>query len=493
MVEEAFFMSTRPLLCATVAAPTLAELRQCRDAVQGADLIELRLDAVSDPDVAGALAGRRTPVILTCRPTWEGGAFAGSEAERKQILAEALRLGAEYVDIEFAARFDDLISLRRGKGIVLSSHDFEGVPGDLERRAHAMRRTGAEVVKIAIFAHTLSDSLALLPLKEPETKSVLLAMGEAGVATRVLAGAFGSRWTYAGEAHAPGQISLARMIDVFRFRDLNESTDLYGVVGRPLTHSISPAMHNAAFRAAQANAVYVPMTAASAADFLTFADAMQVQGVSITIPFKVDLFQRADDVDPLGRRVGAINTLRRRGTRWEGRNTDVSGFLAPLKGLPSGSRAAVLGTGGAARGVTTALLSVGAKVTVYGRSLEKAAAVASLVDGEAAVLPPPPGSWDLLVNTTPLGTHPKTAESAFEQPFDGSLVYDLVYNPMQTRLLREAAAAGCKTIGGLDMLVAQAEDQSEWWLGHRPPQGVMRKAALDALGIEHEQVARSTL
>src|SRR5262249_55737227 len=151
-------------LCVTVTAPTTAELRRRRDEVRDADLIELRLDTVTDPDACGALAGRRLPVVVTCRPTWEGGHFAGPEEVRKRILAEALALGAEYVDIEWRARFDDLISARDGRGIVVSSHDFDGVPEDLAARAQAMRATGAEVVKLAAKTSSLSDCVPLLDL-----------------------------------------------------------------------------------------------------------------------------------------------------------------------------------------------------------------------------------------------------------------------------------------------------------------------------------------
>ena len=273
------------------------------------------------------------------------------------------------------------------------------------------------------------------------------------------------------------------MLDEFRFREITDRTDIYGVVGSPLSHSISPAMHNAVFRAAGADAVFVPLVASSAEDFTMFATALGVKGAAITIPYKVDLFQRADDVDELSRKVGAVNTYRREGARWEARNTDVSGFLAALRGKLDlrGARAAILGSGGAARAVAVALESVGSAVTVYGRSRAKAEAVARIVAGAAAAFPVPAKSWDLLVNTTPVGMYPNAEETPFEGPFDGSLVYDLVYNPTETRLLKDAASAGCATIGGLDMLVAQAEDQSEWWLGRRPPKGLIRKAARAAL------------
>ena len=188
----------KPLLCVTVTASTMAELRNRRDAVADADLIELRLDSVSDPNVAGALAGRRTPVIMTCRPIWEGGQFRGSEDERRRLLAEALALGAEYVDVEWRAHFDDLIATTGGRRIVLSAHDFDMVPIDLTARVHAMKSTGAEVVKLAVKTTRLTDCLPLLDIASQGSRPtglVLIGMGEYGLATRILAERFGSMWT----------------------------------------------------------------------------------------------------------------------------------------------------------------------------------------------------------------------------------------------------------------------------------------------------------
>ena len=472
-----------PLLCVTIAAPTTAELRQGRDAVAGADLVELRLDHVRDPDVAAALAGRRAPVILTCRSKAEGGEFQGSETERQRILADALRLGAEYVDVEFSAGFDDLIRSTGGNRIILSMHDFDGVPGDLPARMRAMRGAGAEVVKVAVFARSLWDNLALLDLRDGSSKSVFIGMGPAGVPTRLLAAHFGSAWSYAGDGYAPGQISSGQMINEFGFRHVTAQTAIYGLAGSPLTHSISPSMHNAAFRAAGVDAVYVPMPASSADDFLAFANALHVRGASVTIPFKVDLFKKADAVDDLSKRVGAINTLKRHQSKWMARNTDVSGFLAPLRDRLKlrGARAAVLGAGGAARAVAVALASSGADVRVYARNQSRAEEVARTANGKGATLPVPPKSWDLLVNATPVGTQPAVDDTPFSGDFDGRIVYDLIYNPPLTRFLKEAAAAGCETIGGLGMLVAQAEDQFEWWTGRRPAAGLMHEAALARL------------
>ncbi len=475
-----------PRLCVTVTASTTAELRRRRDAVRDADLVELRLDSVSDPDVAGALAGRRRPVILTCRPTWEGGEFRGGETERRRLLGQALTLGAEYVDVEWQAGFSELLQATAGKRVVLSSHDFGGVPNGLGDRVQAMRATGAEMVKIAVKAERLSDCLVLRDLgrdgtRGHESRSLFMAMGEAGVATRVLPARFGSAWTYAGTLAGVGQLSPDDLIDTYRFRDVTDATEIYGVVGSPVSHSVSPAMHNAAFRAAQRNAVYLPLAAADADDFLAFARAIGVCGASVTLPFKRALFERADEACAVARRIGALNTLRLVDGRWMGDNTDAAGFLQPLEErgvVLKGLRASLLGAGGSARAVAVALAGSGANVVLHARDRSRAEEVAEAVSGDVGPWPPERGSWDLLVNCTPIGMHPQVEASPVPaDALTGGMVYDLVYNPAETRLLQDARRAGCRTVGGLDMLVAQAQEQFRWWTGERPEPGVMRRAA----------------
>lgn len=463
----------------------MAELREHRDQVTDADLIELRLDTVSDPSAAGAVAGRRMPVIVTCRPRWEGGHFTGSEDERRRILCDAQQLGAEYVDVEWKAGFDELLNARGGQGVVLSMHDFTGVPHDVCAQAAAMRQSGAEVIKLAVMATRLSDCLALIPItRESSSPVAVVAMGDAGLPSRVLAARFGSCWTYAGEGVAPGQVSAARMRDEFAFRSLGASTAIYGVVGRPVMHSVSPAMHNAAFRATRMDAVYLPLAAADFDDFLTFADALSIAGASVTAPFKVEAFEHASDSDDISRRIQSVNTLRRVDSGWIACNTDVAGFLAPLQAVVEldNCRTTILGAGGAARAVAVALQGAGAQVAIAARRRDAAERVAALTGARLADWPPAPGSWDVLVNATPAGTAPATTETLLPiGHLTGQLVYDLVYNPTDTQLLKDARAAGCQTLGGLDMLVAQALRQFEWWTGVKPDARIMRAAAVAAL------------
>ena len=473
-------------LCVTVTADTMAELRTRRDRVGDADLVELRLDSVRDPSAAAALAGRLKPVIVTCRPVAHGGRFTGSEEARRAILSEALALGAEFVDVEWQSACAGLIEQTGGDRVILSHHDFAGVPAGLHDLAHAMQATGAAVVKLAVTCRRLTDNLALRSAGEQaRVPMALVGMGEPGVPSRVLASWMGSCWTYAGDAVAPGQVSPARLLQEFGFRRLGSRTGIYGVLGRPVNHSVSPAMHNAAFRAVHLDAVYLPLEAESFDDFVAFAEAVGLAGASVTAPFKVNAFERADECDPVSRRIQSVNTLRRSQGRWLGCNTDVSGFLAPLGSATrlEGSRATVLGAGGAARSVSIALASAGAQVTIASRREDQAREVAALTGATVGAWPPRPGSWDVLVNATPVGTRPQADESPLPPGFalDGRLVYDLVYNPPVTRLLADAARAGCRTVGGLDMLVAQAQAQFEWWTDRRAADRVMRDAALARL------------
>jgi 3-dehydroquinate dehydratase/shikimate dehydrogenase len=471
-------------LCETVTGRSMAELLSARDAAVRGDMVELRLDGVANLDVARALHGRRVPTVVTCRPLWEGGHFDGTEDERCAILTTALDLGAEFVDVEWRAvdgqltgvPFRDLV--RRGaERVVVSSHDFDTIPADLDARARAMRATGAGTIKVAVSVARASQTLCLKRLTT-DGPAIVIGMGELGVTSRLLASRFGSRWTYAGDQVAPGQLPARQMIDDYGFGRVGESTRIFGVVSTHALHSLSPVMHNAAFQAAGIDAVYVPLPVQDFADFMSVSEEIDIEGVSVTIPFKLDALKAAESSDPLTQQVGAANTLRRSGTQWVATNTDVEGFLRPLGtawgASLTGVRASVLGAGGAARAVIVGLSSRGAQVTVHARREEQAREVArefAVADGP---FPPAPGSWDLLVNCTPLGGAARRSESPLPAGnLTGRLVYDVTYGPGEAALLEDARGAGLETLDGLAMLVAQAERQFEWWTGQKPEPGVM--------------------
>jgi 3-dehydroquinate dehydratase/shikimate dehydrogenase len=405
------------------------------------------------------------------------------------VLAAALDLGADYVDIEWRAGFTDLLTATRGRRIILSAHDFGGIPEDLFERTRAMLDTGAEIVKVAVAATRLSDCARLLELSRlagAPGRLLLIAMGDRGLTSRICAAKFGSPWTYAGLLAGIGQLGPHTLLNDYHFRAIGPATGLYGIAGLPVSHSVSPAMHNAAFAAAGLDAVYLPLPAADVDDFIEYGRALGLKGASITIPYKVSIAERLDEVNPLARTVGAVNTLRVSGERWKGANSDVAGFLQPLRDRHvalAGLRTAVLGAGGSARAVVAGLVSAGAIVTVHARTRARSEPLTQLGSAvSAGDWPPPAGSWDLLVNCTPVGMHPLVDRSPLPvEALGGRLVYDLIYNPSMTRLLCDARTAGCEIIGGLDMLVAQAQDQFEWWTGTRPDAEVMRTAAIKRL------------
>jgi 3-dehydroquinate dehydratase/shikimate dehydrogenase len=376
----------------------------------------------------------------------------------------------------------DWRSLPRGDrtALVLSTHDFERVPPDLPGRVRAMRAAGARHVKVAVMARRLSDCLALRAAVQGDAV-IAIAMGPAGQVTRLCPWLVGAPWTYAGSA-APGQVSARELADVYRVRRTSASTAVYAIAGAPLGHSASPFMHNSAFADARLDAVYVPLETDDAGEFFAVAEALELTGASVTAPLKSKVIGSHVDGDELARRIGAVNTLRRRNGRWESRNFDVAGFAAPLerRGVKlAGRRAVVAGAGGAARAAVWALKALGARVEVAARRADQADALAREFQIATAAWPLA-GAWDVLVNATPVGTWPTQGESPMgaTQARCG-LVYDLVYNPPETALLAAARAAGAETISGLEMLVSQACQQFEWWTGQSAPRTAIERGALE--------------
>lgn len=481
-------MPQPPLIAQVVTGRTMAAIRRDRDAAV-ADLLELRLDGVEDLDVAGALSGRRLPVIVTCRASWEGGAFDGSEDERLAVLSRASALGAEFVDVEWKADRRAFV-LSGGTQLVLSHHDFDDTPSDLDDRVRAMRAERPGVVKVAVTPTRLRDVVALRQAMAFDEPHVAIAMGFLGYISRACPAAFGSCWTFAG-TNAPGQLSADDLRRVYRVAGQSARTAIYGVAGRPLGHSASPAMHNAMLCARGLDAVYVPFETADAGELLDVADAFGVCGLSVTAPLKESVFADVSASDAMARAIGALNTLKRSADTWEGRNFDVAGLLAPLdaRGVElRGRRAVVLGAGGAARMAVWALQSRGATVEIAARRTERVEAVAAELGAGASTWPPATG-WDLLVNTTPVGTWPHVDECPLEHDaIQGRLVYDLIYNPEETTLLRRARESGAETIGGLEMLVGQACLQFEWWTGQPADPHVMTEAARHFIGQARRDV-----
>jgi 3-dehydroquinate dehydratase/shikimate dehydrogenase len=473
--------TTTPQLVESLADLSADALpRALTEALGRADLVELRLDRLPGDALALVPREARARVIATCRASWEGGGWTGTEEARRDVLMDALAAGVGYVDVEWRASCRDAVLAAAPTRVVLSLHDFTGVPDDLADTVAAMAAARPAVVKAAVQATRLGDVLRCRAAGQAAggTPVVLIAMGPRGVASRILAGQLGSCWTYAGDGVAPGQIDARTMREVYRVGRVSPHAAVYGVAGRPVGHSLSPVLHNAACDALGLDAVYVPFEAADIDDLLDTAAALGVLGLSVTAPFKEDALARASQADASTRAIGASNTLTRIGDGWAATNTDVEGFLAPLRArlALSGARVAVVGAGGAARAVVTGLVQEGASVTVHARRAVQAAGLEPL-GARVGGWPPAAGDWDVLVNTTPVGTAPRVDDTPVPDDVLGpGLVYDLVYNPADTHLLRAARAAGAATLGGLEMLVTQAAHQFARWFHVPPPIDVMRAA-----------------
>lgn len=460
-----------------------------------ADLFEVRADFVRDLDLEALLKARVKPILFTCRPESEGGRFPdGDRLARRRLLSEAVSRGFDLVDVEMRAGFADVVAAKAGRGLVLSWHDFEGTPEDLDGIHARMAAQHPDVVKIAVTARSVADLGRLLAFAARHAgrgpRLVALAMGPLGVASRILGGRTGAPFTFAspetGREAAPGQLPASVLADTYRVRAISPSTRVYGLLGSDVLRSLSPAIQNRAFAERGEDAVYVPLQAESMAAFASALPALSLSGFSVTRPYKGAILPHLDSVAPNAAEAGSANTVVVREGLLEGLSTDGDGVLVPLRRRldPAGRAVAILGAGGAARAAAFTLVRAGARVTVLGRRAAQAAEVAAATGCAAAPLDSLAGlAWDVLVNATPVGSGAFPGETPVpaESLRPGAVVFDMVYEPRETLLLAAARAKGCRTIDGVEMLVAQAVGQFEAWAGAPAPVEAMTDAALAAI------------
>ncbi|MDM8005116.1 MAG: shikimate dehydrogenase [Phycisphaerae bacterium] len=519
-------------LCVPLTAdhcPQMAE--QIAQATRlGADMVELRLDHLRDPDLDAihALMSRAgqfaVGVIITCRLAEEGGNFTGSEEQRVKLFEVAALVGGDYMDIELAAwrrsallreRIDALRQARdpsRPLKLILSRHDFEKTPADLSNILKDIAREPCDVVKLATKAESIVDSLRVLDaLRESAAKrpTIALAMGEAGLLSRVLAGRFGALLTFAsletGQESAPGQVTIADMLGLYRYNSIGPATAVYGVIGCPVGHSMSPAIFNAAFGEIGHDAVYLPLRIEPPYEaFAAFVDNclsrpwLNMSGCSVTIPHKENLLryvaERGGEVEPLARRIGAANTLHVQTGELSlaACNTDYRGAMNALCAGIGCTReelgrfsVAVLGAGGVSRAIVAGLRDCGCRVTIYNRTFDRAKTLAAEFGAEARPLEQAADHGaDVIINCTSIGMWPNVDDTPL--PADALIgkpvVFDTIYNPIETRLLREARLRGCRTVDGVSMFVGQAAAQFERWIGRPAPLDIMRGILRRRLG-----------
>jgi 3-dehydroquinate dehydratase/shikimate dehydrogenase len=493
-----------PRICIALGFPEvetlLAHARAEYDA--GERFFEFRLDYLPSPE-QGNLAIRKflarhsdCTILATCRRHQNHGRYNGSIEEQIRVLQSAIAAGAQAVDLEIESAENcssRLESLRSKAYLLLSYHNYGGTP-PLDSVLRRMTRIAADGYKVVTTARKPSDNNRVLALARsyPKTPTILLAMGETGFPTRVLSTAFGVLYTYAAptsaEGTAAGQVCARQLRHLYRVEKFTKDARIYGVVADPVRHSISPAVHNRAFQARRLDAVYLPFLVkpVQLKDFLTLADRLPLSGFSVTIPHKQRILRYLDLVDPLARRIGAVNTVWRKAGKWRGANTDAEGVTVPLQRHVRLGKASILvvGNGGAARGAAFAVAASGARLAITGRNLDRVRALAKACDAEPISREQAEARmFDVLIHATPLGMHPRVDQCFFDKRVPAKLVFDMVYNPIETLLAKRAKAQGAAVIPGLEMFLEQAARQFEIWTGENAPRAVMEKAALEALAM----------
>ncbi len=469
-------------------------------AEQKAELVELRLDWMrSRPDVGRLLKDRPTPVIITCRRRQDCGQWSGTEPQRLALLREAIVAGADYVDLELdvAGRIPRYGSTKR----IISYHNFEETPGDLEDIHRELADCDPDIIKIVTMANCQEDNVRMLNLvSSAQIPTVGFCMGEFGITSRLLCGKYGSPFTYAGFSRsremAPGQLTYAEVRNLYRFNRVTARTKVFAVVGDPIAHSMSPLLHNAAFRRAGFDGIYLPMRIPEGmlTETVENLSPLDIQGYSVTIPHKQEALQLAAVPDSEAQDIGAANTLFRQDGLWHATNTDCSAIeqtvLDGLKRLPNPDRplmdrrVLILGAGGVARAAVQAMQNHDARVTITNRSADRGRELAE--EMECAFLPWENRStedYEVLINCTSVGMHPNVDDTPFPDYWmrENTLVFDTVYTPENTLLLKQARERGCATASGVEMFVRQAARQFEIFTGLEAPREYMEETMRRAM------------
>jgi 3-dehydroquinate dehydratase/shikimate dehydrogenase len=468
---------------------------------QGAKLVELRLDYISgEVNLRRLLVDRPSPVVIACRRERDGGKFVGSEEQRLMLLRSAIAEGVEYVDLE-----DDVAPSipRYGKtSRIISLHDYRRTPDDLEQIHARMATLDPDIIKIATTANGAHDNLRMLQLVErAKVPTVGICMGDIGTPSRILAGRFGAPFTFATFHHertlAPGQLSYQQMTEIYHYDRIDRQTVVFGVIGDPIGQSLSPMVHNAAFRRLGINAVYVPFRVPREhlVQFLDDAPALGIKGLSVTIPHKETALKKLSAMDPSMNGIGAVNTLLFEGQKIVGYNTDHQAALDSLDvaltehygqaGNLENQTALVLGAGGAAKAIGFGLRRLGASVVIAGRTSQRAQQLADALKCKTL-------DWanryslqpDVLVNCTPVGMHPNVDATPYDKHHlrPSMVVFDTVYNPENTLLIKDARSQSCTVVTGVEMFVRQACLQFKLFTGQEAPSDLMRDVLKRAIG-----------
>ncbi len=501
-------------ICVAIIGSTAAEMIEKANAVVKENpFLEFRLDYLEKPLAAlprlkqffadnTAATG-----IATCRREPNGGKFKGTLAAELEVLSKAAGAGFHLVDLEIesaeALKKGELQKLRdTGIALIISHHDFNATK-DLDKVYDRIAPFQPDFYKIVPTAKSLSDNLTLMNFMERrhETSSIIgICMGEPGIISRVLGLRAGSVFTFAaatqGEETGPGQIAARTLLETYRVDQVDAATKVYGVAGNPVRSSLSPIMLNTAFRRETVNAVYLALQTTKVSDLIKLVNEIPIQGLSVTMPHKQEIMQYLERTDPLSAKIGACNTvLRAQDGKLYGFNTDVAGIVGPLEKRMSlrGAKALVLGAGGAARAAVFGLRDKGADVFILNRTAETAQklakqAGAKTIKKEAVAKTP----FDVIINATSIGMAGQKGTHLLDKELNTKLVFDLVYNPLETPLIRLARQQNIPIITGVEMFVQQGARQFEIWTGKPAPEEEMLRVVIHALRQKAEAEAAAT-
>jgi shikimate dehydrogenase len=525
------------MICIPIVARAQAEaLCEIERSVSLADVLELRMDLIGDGNLIVLIDkcrffGSRPKILITNRKKTEGGGGVvpdgisssprieniislSDERQRIDVLKEAVKYGADYIDIELSTDrglIRELVSLIKKYGsktkLIMSYHDFRGTPSARKLRTifQDCLQTGASIVKIVTTAIDPSDNIRILELisyaRRQGKDIIAFCMGERGKISRVMAPMVGSFLGFAssryGAESAPGQFTVEKMKQIIgMIQDdiveeglpFEEHSEIFILLGNPVKHSLSPAMHNAAFRNLKINSQYLSFCVEDIASAVSGIRGLNIRGASVTIPFKVSVMPFLDKIHPDALKIGAVNTIVNDAGLLSGYNTDWQGLVAALKAALDirGKRIIVLGAGGTARSAVFGILREGGTPVVVNRTPETGERLARefksvfyQLENIGKI------RADGLINTTPVGMAPNAGDSPVPAEILGNyrLVMDVIYNPLRTKLLSDAEKAGCITISGLDMFVHQGVEQFKLWTGQEPPRSLMREIVFKKLEV----------
>lgn len=477
------------MLCLTLIGKTIEEdIEMLWRNRQYIDLAELRIDFLDLSDSSVIQKATQfpslvdLPVILTCRRLCDGGNFEGSDRKKISLMRKIIEGSFSFIDIENDISKPEFEAYIRSRGIriIKSIHDTNGIPENLYSAMTKISEKG-DIPKVAVMPNSIQNILNMFKIEEELTsvkEKIIVGMGDYGTCTRILYKRLGSMLTFCCEKPINGMISPLEMKELYHADRVNAQTRIYGVIGSPIGHTVSPNIHNTGFHGIRFNAIYVPFLVDNVREFFKLAEFLKINGFSITIPHKQAVIPFLGKTTREVREVGSCNTIVREHGLWKGSNTDYYGFLSLIEqDLESNmiSNALVLGAGGAARALVWALRNHNVNVTILNRTLEKAARLAKETMSSYDSLNNASkysGKVDLIIQATSVGMEPDyNKEPAPTLSFTGKeIVCELIYKPHMTKFLRRANDAGCKIIYGLDCLLAQGKLQFEAYTGyHYPP------------------------